>query len=398
MRTGLAFLLAGYVLSQFYRAFLAVLAPVLVQEIGVRPEDLATSSGLWFLSFALMQLPVGWALDRIGPRRTASVLLALGGGGGAAVFAAATSAAHIHLAMLLIGIGCSPVLMASYYIFARVYSPAVFGTLAGATIGAGSLGNIAGATPLAMLVEALGWRTTLWGLTGATLIVALALARFVIDPPRADHAAPAAGSAGGGILSLLRLPGFWAILVLMTVAYAPAAAIRGLWAGPYFAQVHGADAGLIGRATLIMALAMVAGNFAYGPLDRLLRSRKWPVFGGNLALALCLAALWLTPGISLWTAVALFAAIGFFGASYPALMAHGRAFFPPHLVGRGVTLLNMFGIGGAGILQVLSGRVFRAEVAGGAVPEAAFGTLFLFFLIPLGLGTALYLFSRDSRG
>ena len=34
---------------------------------------LALSSGVWFLSFALMQLPVGWALDRIGPRLTAAV-------------------------------------------------------------------------------------------------------------------------------------------------------------------------------------------------------------------------------------------------------------------------------------------------------------------------------------
>ena len=51
--------------------------------------------------------------------------------------------------MALIGIGCSPVLMAAYYIFARIYSPAVFGTLAGAVIGFGSLGNILGAAPLA---------------------------------------------------------------------------------------------------------------------------------------------------------------------------------------------------------------------------------------------------------
>ena len=135
MRAGLAFLVAGYVLSQFYRAFLAVLSPILGTEIGAMPGDLALSSGIWFLIFAVMQMPVGAALDRIGPRMTASVLLGLGGGGGALVFALAQGPAAVHLAMALIGIGCSPVLMASYYIFARVYSPAVFGTLAGAMIG-----------------------------------------------------------------------------------------------------------------------------------------------------------------------------------------------------------------------------------------------------------------------
>ncbi|MBC7141256.1 MAG: MFS transporter, partial [Rhodobacteraceae bacterium] len=269
MRAGLAFLVAGYVLSQFYRAFLAVLSPVLGAEIGAMPGDLALSSGIWFLIFAVMQMPVGAALDRIGPRMTVSVLLGLGGGGGALVFALAEGPGAVHLAMALIGIGCSPVLMASYYIFARIYSPAVFGTLAGAIIGVGSLGNIAGAAPLAWLVELAGWRETLLGLAAVTVVVAIALWLFVRDPERV--AAPESGR--GSILDLLKIPGLWAILPLMAVAYAPAASVRGLWAGPYLSTVFGADAPAIGRATLAMALAMVVGNFAYGPLDRIFGTR-----------------------------------------------------------------------------------------------------------------------------
>jgi len=392
VRAGIAFLVAGYVLSQFYRAFLAVLAPVLKAEIGATASDLALSSGIWFLIFALMQIPVGIALDRIGPRLTVSVLLALGGGGGALVFALAGGPGAIHLSMALIGIGCSPVLMAAYYIFARIYAPAVFGTLAGAVIGFGSLGNILGAAPLSALVEAVGWRETLVGLTAVTLGVALALFLFVKNPPRADM--PSTGS--GSLLDLLRVPGLWAILPLMAVAYAPAASIRGLWAGPYLSQVFGADAAQIGTSTLVMALAMVAGNFAYGPLDRLFGTQKWVVFTGNLLSAAMLGLLAAFPATGVWGATALLAALGLFGASFPAIMAHGRSFFPPHLVGRGVTFLNMFGIGGAGILQFSSGGFERWVQAGGATPAASFSALFLFFLVPLLIGLALYLFSRDA--
>ncbi len=131
MRVGIITLIVAYVLSQFYRAFLAVMTPALKADLGATPEDLAQASGAWFLVFALMQIPVGWALDNIGPRKVAAGLLALGGAGGAAMFAMASSPDHILYAMVLIGIGCSPVLMASYFIFARLYSPAVFGTLAG---------------------------------------------------------------------------------------------------------------------------------------------------------------------------------------------------------------------------------------------------------------------------
>lgn len=385
--------MAGYVLSQFYRAFLAVLAPVLREEIGAAASDLALSSGIWFLVFALMQIPVGIALDRIGPRLASSVLLALGGGGGALVFALAQGPGAIHLAMALIGIGCSPVLMSSYFIFARIYSPAVFGTLAGAVIGIGSLGNILGAAPLAWTVEALGWRETLYGLAGVTLAVAVALWVFVRNPQRAGR--PASGD--GSLLDLLRLPGMWAILPLMAVAYAPAASIRGLWAGPYLSQTFGAGAGQIGTSTLIMALAMVAGNFAYGPLDRIFGTQKWVVFAGNLLCAASLGLLAAWPGAGIWTATLLLAALGLFGSSFPAMMAHGRSLLPPHLVGRGVAFLNMFCIGGAGILQFSSGGFQRWVQGGGATTAQSFTPLFLFFLLPLAIGLALYLFSRDVR-
>ena len=83
MRAGIITLMLGYVLSQFYRAFLAVLTPVLETDLGATKADLATASGAWFLAFALMQLPVGEALDRIGPRRTAAVALLVGAVGAA---------------------------------------------------------------------------------------------------------------------------------------------------------------------------------------------------------------------------------------------------------------------------------------------------------------------------
>ena len=181
-------LVLGYMLSQFYRAFLAVLSPVLGQELGATPDDLALSSGLWFIAFAVMQIPVGWALDQIGPRRTVAVLLGLGGGAGAAVFALATAPWHLHLSMALLGIGCSPALMGPYFIFAREYPPAAFATLAGMLIGLGSLGNILGAAPLVWLIEAIGWRSTLWWLTGVTISVAIAIWLIVGAWRGASHA------------------------------------------------------------------------------------------------------------------------------------------------------------------------------------------------------------------
>lgn len=393
MRTGLTCLVLGYVLSQFYRAFLAVLSPVLKADLGASANDLAAASGLWFLAFALTQIPVGAALDRIGPRRTTAVLLALGGAGGAMVFALAQGPAGIKAAMVLIGIGCAPVLMAAYYIFARLYPPALFGTLAGAVIGFGSLGNIAASLPLSAAVAAFGWRGTLWALAGVTLVAAGAIAAFLPDPDRAE------GARQASVLDVLKIPAIWPVLIMMAVAYAPAAGLRGLWTGPYYADVFGADAAQIGTVTLAMGLAMVAGNFAYGPLDRVLGTRKWLIFGGNALMALCLTGLWLAPGAGGWQTAALLCGVGFFGSSFPMVVAHGRAFMPAHLVGRGVTLINLFAIGTAGLMQIATGRLHAALAdTAGAGAAAPYAGLFLFYAVFVGLGLAVYLFSRDSTG
>lgn len=386
MKAGLAALLLAYVLSQFYRAFLAVLAPALQADLGATAEDLSAASGLWFLTFALAQLPVGWALDKVGPGRTAAVLLAVGAAG-AALFAAAPGVGVLNAAMALIGLGCSPVLMASYVILTRSYPPAVFATMAGAIVGIGSLGNIGAALPLTLAVQAFGWRAAMVGLAGLTLAVAGAVAVLVRDPARAKQ------GPQGSLLDLLRMPAIWPVLAMMAVCYAPAAGLRGLWIGPYMTEVQGAGTQAVGQATLVMALAMIAGNFAYGPMERVVGSRKRLVLGGNGIVLALLVLFWLLPAPGPWVAMALFALIGFFGSSFAMVIAHGRAFIPPALMGRGVTLLNLFGIGAAGLLQMATGRIFAATPATPA--SAPFAAIFAAMAVTLALGLLAYAVSRD---
>ena len=101
MRSGIVALVLAYVLSQFYRAFLAVLAPTLAADLQTNAQELAQASGWWFLTFALMQVPVGWALDKIGPRRTTAFLLAIGAGGAAGAAATVVVAGTALYALLV---------------------------------------------------------------------------------------------------------------------------------------------------------------------------------------------------------------------------------------------------------------------------------------------------------
>ncbi|WP_417250411.1 MFS transporter [Celeribacter sp.] len=395
MVKGFLWLTLAYGLSQFYRACLAVFAPVLAQDIAVSADQISTALGLWFLAFAAMQIPVGWLLDTKSPRITAAALLVLGGGGGALVFSVAQGPLGVYIAMIGIGIGCSSVLMSALYIFARLAPPERFGTLAGLILGIGSLGNVAASVPLSFALDMIGWRATMVVLAGITAVVGVALWRFVEDPPRIlrDSSVPTTSFA-----DLLRIWPIYPVLAIALVAYAPGAGLRGSWIGGYLTETHGLDTVGIGRATIFMALAMIAGNLAFGPVDRIIRSRRLIVGGAAVITGLALIVLWLAADtLSLVPALALFMIVGFFTSSYPQIMNHGRSLLPEALIGRGVTLINLASIGGVGLFQIATARTFNAAQAGKQTPADPYGAVFLLFAVAVGVGLMIYLTVRPKE-
>jgi predicted MFS family arabinose efflux permease len=207
---------------------------------------------------------------------------------------------------------------------------------------------------------------------------------LVPDPPK-----DASRSRSGSYFTILRLRPLWPLLPLVAMNYT-VIGLSGLWIGPFLKDRYGLDATQIGTAALMLGLAMIAGNFCYGPADRLFGSRKVPALVGNLCCAAALAALALWPAAPLAAAVGFLMAALFFGASYPLVMAHARAFGPPQLAGRTVGLLNFFSIGGAGAMQYASGVLHAAT--------PSWTALFLFFALPLAAACAVYTLGRDNLG
>jgi predicted MFS family arabinose efflux permease len=382
-------LLFAYVLSQFFRAFLAIVAGDLSRDIGLNAADLGTVSAIWFATFALAQFPVGWALDRFGPRRTLAAFMVLAVLG-AAWFAAADSFADTLLAMALIGLGCSPVLMASLYVFGRVYAPQRFAMLSSLMIGLGSAGNLLGATPLAWAVQAFGWRGAMAGIAGITAVsVALAVAALK-DPPKIETHATG-GTLLGGLGQIVSTRVLWMLMPLSLVSYAVVIATRSLWIAPFLADVHGFNVTERGNAALVMATTMTLGALAYGPIERALGSPKATTAAGSVVTGGAFLALGLAGHSSSLVALSLLALAGGAGMTYAILMAHGRLFFPAHLLGRGVTFLNFAFIGGAGVVQWLSGQFVQAERASGIPADEVFGRLYLAFGVAMLAATAIYL-------
>lgn len=68
---------SSYVLSQFFRSANAAIAGDLSRELALTPADLGLMTSLFFAAFAVIQIPLGIALDRWGPRWVVSGLMSL---------------------------------------------------------------------------------------------------------------------------------------------------------------------------------------------------------------------------------------------------------------------------------------------------------------------------------
>ena len=67
----------GYFISALLRAITATLSPLLTSEFNLNAGDLGLLAGGYFLGFASMQIPLGYLLDRHGPKTVSYTHLTL---------------------------------------------------------------------------------------------------------------------------------------------------------------------------------------------------------------------------------------------------------------------------------------------------------------------------------
>lgn len=382
--TVVAVFLLAYLLSFFYRSTNAVIADDLARDVGLGASTLGFMTSLFFLVFASVQLPLGSALDRYGARFVTPGLL-LAAVAGSLVFALAESVTGLAVGRALIGLGMAGVLMGALKTFAACFPPTAFASVSSLFVGLGSLGALAAATPLAYLAGAFGWRAVFaWGAL-VVLLAAMAIAWWAREPSasRGVHGA----AATGGFAEVFRSDAFWRFAPLTLAVTGGLFAWQGLWAGPLLMQRLGLDALGAGNVLLALGLGVTAGFLGSGPLATRLGLAR-ATAAGAAAFLLCLL-LWLlaTPAWPTPLLQALAAITGVAGASNVLSYALARDAFP-HMPGRAVTAVNLFGIGGGALLQWGLGGVIGAfpRVAGEHPPlafAAALATTALIVLVAL---------------
>jgi MFS family permease len=377
----------GHVFSNAVRTIPAMAADVLMRDLGLTAEALAQITGAFPLAFAAVMIPVGIALDRFGVKRVALGLLTVAGCG-AVLGAMATGPWSMLFAQIVLGAGCSGMLMCPITFAARGLTTSRFAVWSGLIQALGNTGMLLSASPLALLVEALDWRA---GFLACAGIAVLALPLVALLVPGDRPAAVPARSLGADVREVARMaaqPALRGVMVFVFASFAAVLGLRGLWGGPWLMEGKGLDRVAAGNVLLACTVALTVGPLLAGLVLRRVGHARALMAGSHLACAGFILLIvgggpggWLAAMLGLpmlpvaWDAVLL---VLFGGIISFQVLAFSivRSAVPPEQAGRALSAANLFFFSGAAVFQGLSGAM-----AGWGGPSAALTTFAVGLLV-----------------
>jgi predicted MFS family arabinose efflux permease len=381
----------NYFLSALLRAVVATLAPEFARELQLSAAELGLLAGAYFLGFASMQLPLGWALDRYGARRVLLGLLIVAVLG-CIGFAMARTFGQLVLARLMIGVGVSASLMAPLAAFVRLYDRPLQLRLNSWMLMSGSLGMVASTLPVQALLPVLGWRGLFWVVAAA---LALGMVGIAVGAGP-DRTPPTERLPSSGYRAILAHPVFVRSLPLGFFSYGGLIAVQALWAGPWMTEVVGLNASEAAQGLFLINLTMLCSFLVWGVvIPRLLRrgwtqerliGQGWPA--GAIVLS-CIVLLGPVAGaawLALWCALTSVIAL-----TQPAVAQA----FAKEEAGRALSAFNLAIFAGVFACQWGMGLAIDAMVAGGVDRADGYrATMALLLLGTIGAGVWYWVYPR----
>jgi len=267
------------------RANLAIAAKGIQAEMGIDPAQMGLILSAFFWTYAFMQMPAGWVVDRIGVRISLTVAVVWW-----SLFTMATGAArtvsHFIAARLMLGLGESAT-MPSFTKTAFNWFPRSERGLACGIFNSGSVaGNVLSLPLVAWLIAVSGWRGAfvITGLIG--LVWALAWWFIYRDPERYRSVAPKQvdtllaervvppPTAHIPWSSLFKYRSIWGLMIgMFCLNFAIYFFLT--WFPSYLLEARGFSLVRLGTLGMVPGLMGVAGSWGGGYLSDWLLKRGW---------------------------------------------------------------------------------------------------------------------------
>ena len=356
--------------------------------------DRGLLNSAFFWSYAALQLPAGWIVDRYGAKRPYAICFALWSVASAAS-GMVQGMGQLVSARLLLGVGESVSTAASLRWIRFHCAESERGLATGILFAGAKVGAAIGAPVTVLLVARFNWRL-MFVITGASGLVWLAVWVFGVSEERASAGdRDRQATSGMSTVDLLRGRAIWGIL-LGTFAYSYFIYFCLTWLPSYFTEARHLSAKAMSAYTMcsfggIAIVGIVAGWAADRVIARggnAVRTRKaFTLLGFVLASTEIFGMLAKSNEAALFFAIFSLTALGLATANYWALT---QAIFAKDVIGRVIGLQNFASNVSGIVAAMLTG--WLKQTTGG------YGASGVSILVVLLIGLTSYGFLvRDER-
>lgn len=402
----------AFAIVYMHRVAPSVVADHLMQSFAVQDGALLGSlAAMYFYIYMLMQVPAGVLVDTFGPRIVVTIGMAMAGVG-SVFFALAPTLKLAFWGRFLVGLGVSVVFVSILKFQSTWFLPGEFAFLTGMTQLVGNAGAVLAATPLAFLVNAVGWRFS-FQVVGALSFVVAATCWFLVKDAPPGREMTQDKRVMSRLLDNLRQVSvifknrrIWPPFLVIFGVYGTNIAFSGMWGVPYLMQVYGFTRTEAANLMLMIALGTMVGSPLVGYLSDRAKRRKLPYVTFVILYTACWA-LMILPGAGRPPREILFPLyflLGFFAAVVCLSFAIGKEVSPPWISGMVFATINIGAFTGISVLQPLVGYLLDLRWEGLVVdgvkiyPQQAYYFAFGLCFIPLLLAVLSSFLAKETGG
>jgi MFS family permease len=248
-----------YAYQYVLRVFPSIMMDEIREKFHVNAEQFGDFSGAYYLGYALIHIPVGLLLDRVGPRWVITI----------SVMCCTLSLVPLMAdcpwwfavsGRFMLGVGSSAAILGVFKVIRLNFPSQKFATVLGFSVMIGLLGAMYGGLPVQNLVAAYGWEMVLVGLLGAGLLLSGLSAALI---PRADpkQGSPSTSSTEPGsfkavLKASIKTPYVLSTAVLAALMVGPLEGFADVWGVSFFIKVYGLSKGTAAFLPSLIFLGM----------------------------------------------------------------------------------------------------------------------------------------------
>lgn len=335
----------------------SVMSNELMHDFSITSHSLGILAGIYFYSYAAMQLPGGMLTDHFGPRRLltiATTVCAIS----TIAFGLTSNFYMACIARLAIGFGSAFAVVGTLKLSVNWFPAKRFAILTGSMITIGMLGAIGGETPLALMIDHFGWRQSFMIMGYIGLLLAFLIHIITRDNPQtcnAHHTSQPEIPVTRGLLVLLKNKYLWFVALYGGLMYLSTPVFCGLWGVPFLMTKMHISKTIAANMISLVFVGWAIASPLWGGFSNTIGQRKPPMWIGTIGSFITLTIFLYAPIKSVLIMQILLFLFGVFSAGFLTAFSIAKELCPHRYEASGLGFMNMMNMVGIALLQPLIG-------------------------------------------